>query len=242
MPLDAGTLETHIQTRLPALSSQRKTSFSTCYSFACPGTPPKGAQTLPHAALVPRASGREPGLALVSIHGEIKFWDSIASSLTGEERSQTLSIALGVNETVVALKRCDGSTIILATSQSRLFRIGIVSLGGRLQAQVTPFNQQRGILGRLFGGAAAPSFRMSSEGIVSLAVTRSGSPQGTCDIYAVGHRVLQKWRLTDGGSERLLSEQDVGRMIATAVLGASDESINLADEINLEIVDAAARR
>jgi nuclear pore complex protein Nup133 len=194
--------------------------------------------------LVPRTAGREPGLLLVSVDGALRFWDSIASSLSGSERYQSLDIALGAAESVINLQRCDSNTFVLATSQGRLFKITIYSSGGRLQANLTPFNQQRGIFGRLFGGGGATTsgFGMGSEGVIALAPSPALQGQGSRDLYAAGHRVIQKWRLVDSGGEKLIVEQDIGGLLAALVDGESEEGTNAADAISLEIIDAAAQR
>lgn len=229
--------------------ANRNAAFSTCYTFASSSTTTSktAVHALPHVVLVPRSSGREPGLLLAAIDGSLRFYDSITTSFNNSSRSQSLDVTLGANESVVGLTRCDASTYVLATSQSRLFRINIASSGGRLQAQCTQFTQSRGILGRLWGGSNSGGGGSSltgfaSEGIVSVVTCpESASQQGSKDVFAVGQRNLQKWRLADGGSERLLSEQDVARAIANSVMGSPDEVANLADSIGLEIIDAAAR-
>ncbi|CAO1636727.1 unnamed protein product [Sympodiomycopsis kandeliae] len=231
-------------------SFANRSAFSTCYTFqtASQQNGKTAIHALPHAALVPRSSEREPGLLLASVDGQIRFWDSISASLTGQERSQTLNVALGANENIVGLTRTDAATYIVATSQSRLFRISVASSGGRLVAQITAFAQSRGIFGRWFGGGAAAAgqssasaFSSASEGIVSVVACPSVPNQGSRDIFAIGQRMVQKWRIADGGSERLLGEQDIGRTIANAVMSSPDEVANLADSIGLEIIDAAAR-
>jgi len=65
--------------------------------------------SLPHCALVPRSSGHEPGLILVSQSGKLAFWNSVVSSGAGADGGQELAIALGAGETITALQQCQVS-------------------------------------------------------------------------------------------------------------------------------------
>lgn len=191
--------------------------------------------------MVPRQAAREPGLILVSADGEVRFLDNVATSLAGQERSQTLQVDLGVGEHVVGLVRAEDSNYVVSTSRARLFSIKIASSGGRLQASITPFNQQRGIFGRLFGNSSTSSLA-SSEGIVAVAVSPSVAGRGHRDIYAAGQRTVQRWRLLDGGSERLLGEQDLASVIASALSSEEvEDSSTLVEDLGLQIIDAAPR-
>jgi len=65
-------------------------------------------------SLVPR-EGKEPGLLVVLPEGEIRLWESLASSIgmssSNDETSsyQRLALPLGVGEGIAALTRCEVS-------------------------------------------------------------------------------------------------------------------------------------
>jgi nuclear pore complex protein Nup133 len=61
----------------------------------------------PLHALVPSSSTREPGLILLSESGEVRFWDSISSGLSGGQNYATLSLSLEVNEVMSDMRRSD---------------------------------------------------------------------------------------------------------------------------------------
>ena len=89
--------------------SVRGVGSSTCYIFPNPEPPPSSQvihSTPPVASLVPRGASREPGLILCSAAGEIRFWSSIATGLTGAERFQATHVPLNVSEAIVQLCRC----------------------------------------------------------------------------------------------------------------------------------------
>lgn len=85
----------------------------TCYTFALSSssvtTSAIAIQSLPFCGLVPRRSGREPGLVLVYPSGQVRFWDGVEASLTGADRMQSLSIPVGYEETVSEFVRLEVS-------------------------------------------------------------------------------------------------------------------------------------
>lgn len=197
---------------------------------------------------MPRSAGREPGLLLVAVDGQVRFWDNVAASLVGEERSHHLSVVLGAGETVVSLARCDPSNFVIGTSQNRLFRVGVASSGGRLQAQISPFQLNRGIFGRLFGGAASASsslFTLGSEGFVALAPGPAIAGQGMRHLYACGQRLIQIWRISDGGGERLLGEQDIASIVTSfeesQLAPLNQSSAHVDQDVGFTLVDVTAR-
>ncbi|CAO1614120.1 unnamed protein product [Parajaminaea phylloscopi] len=229
----------------------QQSSYTTCYTFSTVDSGPASSrsspsiQALPHAKLVPRSVSREPGLLLVGADGRIRFWDSIAASLTGEDRCQHLSVLLGGGEAVVSFLRADASTYVIGTSHSRLFRISVLSTGGRLQAQVSAFQQPRGIFGRLFGGASggtpALSYSVTEESFV-LAASPPMTGQGWRDIYTLRRGTLQRWRLIDGGGEKILGEQDIIKLIATkhaSDLQRDQATSDTVDNANIAVLDVS---
>lgn len=80
-----------------------------CYSFSVPSSSGSSSSpmSLPFCALVPRSSGHEPGLMIISQSGRLAFWNSVVSS--GADAGQELAIALGAGETITALQQCQVS-------------------------------------------------------------------------------------------------------------------------------------
>lgn len=99
---------------------------------------------------------------------------------------------------------------LVATTQSRLFSIRFITAGGSLQAQVSPFTQSRGLFGRLFGTASQLG---STRGVISLASRLADEHSGAYEVYAMGQSVLQKWSVVEGGSEKLLAEEDLKQLL-----------------------------
>lgn len=243
--------------------ADRNASAASCYAFATPQSGKSRVHALAHVALVPRSAGRDPGLALVSVDGQVRFWDTLSASLVEGDvrmdefgpgsassalssRSQHTEIALGANESVVGIKRCDASLFVVATSQSRLFRMAVFSSGGKMQVSVSPFYQSKGLFGRFFGGSTGSLYSAGSEGVVSMVACPSVPERGCRDIYSIGQRVIQKWRLMDGGGERLLVEQDVGRSVAAlltqdSAIADDNQAVAAADAVGLAFVDGALR-
>ncbi len=115
---------------------------------------------LSHCCFLPRGANREPALLLVAPDGQTCLWEGISSSLTRQDRAQRITAPLSsTSETIVQLQRIDESTVVLATSQSRLLRVSVGSRAGVLQAEIRPFSQPRGLLGRLFGLDLGYGFR-----------------------------------------------------------------------------------
>ncbi|PWN90524.1 hypothetical protein FA10DRAFT_266983 [Acaromyces ingoldii] len=218
--------------------------YPTCYSFTIPSSSsnstsssstsitPVGAA---FSALVPRSSDREPGLILVSAAGDFRFWESVASLTAAADRANQLSVPLGSGETVTALRRCQTTSYVIATSHSRLFHVHLSAQQGRMQPHVSAFAQPRGIFGRLFGAAA--SFASSEGGIVAL--DSCSSQDGFAHVFAAGKNLLQKWSLVEGPAEKLVIEQDIRPLIANAV---SEGGAATVDWAKIECRDVAATK
>lgn len=133
------------------------------------------------------------------------------------------------------------ASFALSTSQSRLFNISISSQGGRLTATIAPFSQPRGIFGRLFGSAS--SFTLGSEGTFALAAAPAPDDNEAWNVYSIAQRSVQKWSLTDGGSEKLLGEQDLRQLIASATFDDLDKENGVMPEwVAMELLSAAVTK
>ncbi|TKY89294.1 hypothetical protein EX895_001825 [Sporisorium graminicola] len=220
------------------------TGSPTCFVFPVPqyaSSSMSAINDLPHCCFLPRGgANREPALLLITPDGQACLWEGISSSLTRQDRAQRISAPLSSSsETIVQLQRVDESTVILATSQSRLLRVSIGSRAGVLQAEVRPFSQQRGLLGRLFGSTSAMG--SNNDQIVTIAVAPVQAGKAGREVYAIGRKTLQKWQVLDQGGERLLAEQDVQQVVASSVLQLSDERYSAAQSLSFDIVDGAVQ-
>ncbi|KAJ1597370.1 hypothetical protein NDA14_005910 [Ustilago hordei] len=222
------------------------TGSPTCFVFPVPeytSSSMTSINDLSHACFLTRGggsgSGREPALLLVAPDGQTCLWEGISSSLTRQDRAQRIRAPLGNGETLVKMERVDEGTVVLATSQSRLLRVSIGSRAGVLQAEIRAFSQPRGLLGRIFGSASAIS--SSNDQISSLAIAPSQPHKQGREVYAIGHKTLQKWHILESGSERLLAEQDIQQVIASSVLEQSDERYSAAQSLAFDILDGAVQ-
>uniref|UniRef100_V5EQE0 Uncharacterized protein n=2 Tax=Kalmanozyma brasiliensis (strain GHG001) TaxID=1365824 RepID=V5EQE0_KALBG len=219
------------------------TGSPTCFVFPVPqyaSSSMTAINDLAHCCFLPRGSNREPALLLVAPDGQICLWEGISSSLTRQDRAQRISAPLSsASETIVQLQRVDESTVVLATSQSRLLRVSVGSRAGVLQAEVRPFSQQRGLLGRLFGSSSAMG--SSNDQITSIAVSPVQPGKQGREIYAIRRKTLQKWQVLDQGGERLLAEQDIQQVVASSVLQLSEERYSAAQSLSFDILDGAVQ-
>ncbi|KAN0064821.1 hypothetical protein ACQY0O_001878 [Thecaphora frezii] len=218
------------------------TGSPTCFTFPVPETSSSSmhpTNDLAQCGLVSRSASREPGLALVTPNGHVCFWESVSSSMAREHAAQTIDASLNPQETVTEMQRLDDFAFVVATSQARMLKLGIVSRGGRLQAELAPFSQPRGILGRLFGSGSSMGF--SNESIVAIAVGPAQVNEASRDVFAVGSKTVQKWRMVDGGGEKLLAEHDVRQVVASSVLQGSEERYSAAESLAFDLVDGAVQ-
>ncbi len=95
-----------------------------------------------HASCRAAGAEREPALLLVTPDGQTCLWEGISSSLTRQDRAQRIAAPLSSGEAIVKLQRIDESTVVLATSASRLLRVSVGSRAGILQAEVRPFSNR----------------------------------------------------------------------------------------------------
>lgn len=223
-------------------SSRGVGTSPTCFVFPVPeyaSSSMTAANDLSFACFLPRSGGgREPALLLVAPDGQICLWEGISSSLTRSDRAQRITAPLSNNETIVQLQRVDESTVVLATSQSRLLRISLGTRAGVLQAEARPFSQPRGLLGRIFGSTSAMG---SNDVVASIAVAPVQVGKQGRQVYAIGRKTLQKWQVLEQGGERLIGEQDVQQVVASAVLEQSEERYSAAESLAFDILDGAVQ-
>ena len=72
----------------------------------------------PFHALVPHGPTREPGLIIISPHGQIRFWDGLGMGLAGGDNFAHFVLDLEEGETMTTLTRSDvRPELILAWTQ-----------------------------------------------------------------------------------------------------------------------------
>ncbi|KAJ8584941.1 hypothetical protein M405DRAFT_746145 [Rhizopogon salebrosus TDB-379] len=204
-----------------ALAASSSTCFvwhhtkpTTCYILPCPPSSHDYTQpaSSPLHALVPSRSRSEPGLVLLSLRGDIRFWDSIASGLAGGGSFESISLELGEGEYTSGLLRIDGQVYITSTSHGRLFRLTLTSQSGRhtLSARLFAPPPAPGLsLARFLWAAPTPQPTLGN--ISSLALGSGGDEVGRGgvaekELWTLSETRVQRWNLN---KEVLLGEVDV---------------------------------
>lgn len=204
-----------------ALAASSNTCFvwhhtkpTTCYILPCPPPPRDYAQppSAPFHALVPSRSRSEPGLVLLSIRGDIRFWDSITSGLAGGGSFETINLELREGEYTSGLLRVDGQIYIASTSHGRLFRLTLTSQSGRhtLSARLFAPPPAPGLsLARLLWSTPSPQPTLGNISALALGFVRGEVGRGIAadkELWALSETRVQRWSLN---KEVLLGEVDV---------------------------------
>ncbi|KAF7294905.1 Methyltransferase type 11 [Mycena indigotica] len=213
----------------------------TCYIFACPQD--ENSSTPPFHGLVPYTSAREPGLMLVSVSGEIRFWDSIGIGLAGGQNYSTNQLEMADDDEVTNLIRADPQTYILSTSSGLLFRLVLTSTGGKHHLTLHAFSRPAtGLsLSRLipfFSPASLHSNRINPElGNINSIVLGGPTPTGGRELWALVETRVQRWEIRPEGWEEPLLDQDIST-ISRAALRQSLANVEDDDaRLDLEFVD-----
>ncbi|KAH9484254.1 Nucleoporin nup132 [Psilocybe cubensis] len=211
----------------------------TCYIFSCPED---GSQTPkpPFHALVPQGSSREPGLILVSVTGQIRFWDSIGIGLAGGDNYISSQVEnMNYEEEVTNLIRVDAQTYILSTSFGVLHRIVLTSAGGKYHLTIRGFARpsNSGTFSRLL-----PSFLSSSAsasydskgkaGHIHAVALGTTSTLGDRDVWALANGRIQRWIMRVEGWEELVLDLDLTQLLLNKVqekLSANSEDVEISD-------------
>ncbi|KAF8212214.1 hypothetical protein K438DRAFT_1708496 [Mycena galopus ATCC 62051] len=217
----------------------------TCYIFSCPQD--HGVSNPPFHELVPYTSAREPGLILVSVSGEIRFWDSIGIGLAGGQNYSSTDLSLSSDEVVTNLLRVDPQTYILSTSSGLLFRLVLTSAGGKHHLTPHAFSRpSSGLsLARLIPSFFSPSPSGSQPltpevGNISSIALGGQTPTGGRELWALVDTRVQRWEMkSEGWEEPLLDEEiaEVARSALRTAFGPSVEQDN--SQLDLELVDIA---
>ncbi|KAG2031047.1 hypothetical protein BDR03DRAFT_1032191 [Suillus americanus] len=208
-----------------ALAASSNTCFvwhhpkpTTCYILPCPPSCQDYAQPLsaPFHALVPSRSRSEPGLVLLSIRGDIRFWDSITSGLAGGGSFESINLELGEGEYTSGLLRVDGQIYIASTSHGRLFRLTLTSQSGRhtLSARLFAPPPIPGLsLARLLWSTPAPQPTVGNISALALGSSSGEIGRGIAadkELWTLSETRVQRWSLN---KEVLLSEIDVRQAV-----------------------------
>ncbi|KAF9454530.1 hypothetical protein P691DRAFT_655678 [Macrolepiota fuliginosa MF-IS2] len=192
----------------------------TCYIFSCPQDD-TGANPPLHA-FIPHGSSREPGLILVSLSGQVRFWESISIGLAGGENYSTLSLDLKEDEHVTNFVRADTQTFIATTSFGHLFRLSLTSTGGkyhivsRLFARPVPSLSLSRLIPSFFGSSSLSPTDAMNAYVSSIALGKP-SATGEREVWALVSERIQKWELKPEGWEELLLDKNVVELLRSAV-------------------------
>ncbi|KAJ7046830.1 hypothetical protein C8F04DRAFT_1227029 [Mycena alexandri] len=219
----------------------------TCYIFSCPHDHDRS--NPPFHELVPYTSAREPGLILVSLSGEIRFWDSIGIGLAGGQNYSTTDLGLSTDEVVTNLLRVDPQTYILSTSSGLLFRLILTSAGGKHHLTSHPFSRpSTGLsLSRLI-----PSFLSSASssshhspltpevGNISSIALGGQTPTGGRELWALVDTRVQRWEMKSEGWEEPLLDEEIAEVARSALRSAFGDTVEQDNsQLDLELVDIA---
>jgi nuclear pore complex protein Nup133 len=256
----------HTITALPLASSDEPLSqalkgIPTCYIFACPME-----NVCPYHALVPYGPSREPGLILLSVKGEIKFWDSIGIGLAGGEHYSSTFLDLVGSEYISNFIRADVSrlhpsevlklirssmsfsqpqTYIATTSSGRLFRLTLTSSGGKnhltphLFSRPLPSLTLANFLPSLF--SSPPTFQPDSGNISAVALGEKALAGGK-EVWALVDTRVQKWNMSVEGWEEVVLDMEVAGLLRRGIRDVFEGVPGDDSELDLELVDIAVER
>ncbi|THU89518.1 hypothetical protein K435DRAFT_969042 [Dendrothele bispora CBS 962.96] len=218
----------------------------TCYIFACPWD--YNQTSPPFHSLIPYGPGREPGLILISIIGEIRFWDSIGIGLAGGENYTTTYLNLESEDLVTNLLRVDSQTYVVSTTSGLLIQLLVTSSGGRYHLTSRPFSKpapslslSRLIPSIFSQSASASTSQITAEpGNVSALALGAKSVEGSREIWALVDSRIQRWEMKLEGWEEIMLDEDVADAVRAAVRRTFGESVEMDDAgMDLELLDLA---
>ncbi|KAG6898380.1 hypothetical protein C0992_009055 [Termitomyces sp. T32_za158] len=200
----------------------------------------------PFHALIPHSTSREPGLILLSADGSIRFWDSIGIGLAGGDHYITIQLDIAPGESVTNFLRSDSQTYVASTSAGNLFRLTLVSSGGKrhLNSHVFakpshPISFSR-LLPSIFSSGSTTSTSFSHSKNVSAIALGAKSGTSGREVWAIVDTRLQRWSMSPEGWEQLLLEGDVLGILSTAVRKAFGTRVDADDQkVDLELLDLA---
>ena len=212
----------------------------TCYEFPVA----RGGGAPPQCVILARPlnASAEPAVMVCSARGTVYFWDAVSDAFvqTTHETIVHTDLPLHDGELVTAAARCDESTVVFATSQARLFRVGVYVHGGAHQLAHHQFSEPRGLFGRWLGGAseAAPG-----GAVVDLATVPEQAGGEACLVVALSARGVQCWRMTRAGAPHALKlaahDDTLNKTVASAALYAQGRRYSAADSVRFALESVA---
>ncbi|KIM87137.1 hypothetical protein PILCRDRAFT_64451 [Piloderma croceum F 1598] len=217
--------------------AQALKGIPTCYIFACPME-----NVCPYHALVPYGPSREPGLILLSVKGEIRFWDSIGIGLAGGEHYSSTLLDLVGSEYISNFIRADPQTYIATTSTGRLFRLTLTSSGGKNHLTPHVFSRPlpsltlANFLPSLF--SSPPTFQPDSGNVSAVALGEKTLAGGK-EVWALVDTRVQKWSMSVEGWEEVVLDMEVAGLLRRGVRDIFEGVPGDDSELDLELVDIA---
>ena len=232
----------------------------TCYIFSCPLE-----NACPYHALVPYGPSREPGLILLSMKGEIRFWDSIGIGLAGGEHFSMTILDLMGPEYISNFIRVDVSAIsalvymytkgcllqpqtyIATTSTGRLFRLTLTSSGGKIHlnshlfSRPSPALTLTNFLPSLWSAGSTSTIQPTAGNISALALGEV-SPTGEKEVWALVNTRIQKWKMSVEGWEEVVLDEEVADLLRGSIRDNFDSAPADDSELDLELVDLAVEK
>ncbi|TFK76396.1 hypothetical protein BDN72DRAFT_755585 [Pluteus cervinus] len=219
----------------------------TCYIFSCPQEP-NAPQASPFHAFVPFGTEREPGLILVSVHGEVRFWDSIGIGLAGGANYSTSELDLGEGEQVTKFIRSDVKTYLVATSVGTHFRLTLTSTGGKYHLEVHRFaGAARGmsitrLLPNFLTSSRSPLINSEPGNTNALAFGSQTHP-GSWELWSLVDARVQKWNVSSEGWEEILLDEYLDSIVLSALRSSYGDTLESDDSsLDLEFLDLAVDR
>lgn len=222
--------------------SQALKGIPTCYIFSCPTEYTQ--TTPPFHGLFPHGSAREPGLILLSVSGEIRFWNSIGVGLAGGEHYSTAQLDIASGQFITNLIRADHRTFIASTSDGVLFRIVLSSTAGSQHLSHHAFAKPTSSMSfsRFLPAIFSPSTASSTEpgNVSGVALAGKKTLSGGHAVWALVDSRLQKWDMKLDGWEDLLFDEDVITLLRSALRARLSGIEQDNSKLDLELVDLAA--
>lgn len=212
----------------------------TCYIFSCPQDD-AGANTPLHA-FIPHGAAREPGLILVSLSGQVRFWESISIGLAGGENFSTMNLDLLEDEHVTNFVRAEAQTFIATTSSGHLFRLTLTPTGGkyhlvsRLFARPAPSLSLSRLIPSFFSSSNLSAADAMNAYVSSIAL---GKPSATGErvVWTLVNERIQKWELKPEGWEELLLDKNVVELLKSVVKDAFGIKEDRDEFLDFELID-----
>ncbi|KAG8900327.1 hypothetical protein FRB99_006115, partial [Tulasnella sp. 403] len=220
--------------------------YPTCYIFPMPSSVgPSNSNLSPFASLVSYGTAREPGLIVASGSGDVRFWDSIGTGLSGAEHFYSLTLDLSAGEYITGLYRFENLIFVFLTSLGQLFRVTITTSHGKSQLVATPFarsgnNPLARVTSTLFPFLPGSSSAAPGEKAIAAAFGQQKAKQGT-DLWVLTEKRVQRWIMSANSWEQLSFECDIRRAVEEEVWRKAAADSNSSQGLQMEFLDIGLR-